>query len=137
MAELTQIIETFEFLDDWDDRYAYITELGEQLPDMPAAEMVDANLVHGCMSKVWVTARLSETASGTVEFHATSDTSIIKGLVAILLSIFADKTPEQVQNADVDKLFKRLGIFDHLSPNRHFGVYAMEQKFKTLAEGLQ
>ncbi|MCB1877651.1 MAG: SufE family protein [Chromatiales bacterium] len=134
--QIDRIVETFEFFEDWDDRYNYMAELGQKLPAFPEADHLDDNKVHGCVSQVWITVRSQEQGGKVVlQFQGDSDTAIIKGIVAILLSIYSGKTAEQALEVDVDAIFERLGIFDHLSPNRHVGVYAMVEKFRALAGG--
>ena len=134
--QIDRIVETFEFFEDWDDRYNYMAELGQKLPAFPEADHLDDNKVHGCVSQVWITVRSQEQGCKVVlQFQGDSDTAIIKGIVAILLSIYSGKTAEQALEVDVDAIFERLGIFDHLSPNRHVGVYAMVEKFRALAGG--
>lgn len=135
MAELPTIDDiraTFELLYEWDDRYRYVIELGEQLPPMDPVLQSDANRVHGCVSKVWIIARAAP-GSDVLEFSGDSDASIVKGLVAILASLYSGKTPDEIARVDADRLFSELGLYDHLSPTRHVGVYAMVEKIKSIA----
>ncbi len=117
------ILDAFSFLQDWESRYEFIADLGKRLPDMDADLKTDENRVHGCMSLVWIKAALD--ADGKVVIHGDSDASTIKGLVAILVSIYRDCTPGEILAIDPDQRFDELGLFDHLSPTRHVGVYAM------------
>lgn len=135
--QLERIVETFEFFQDWEDRYNYMAELGQKMPAFPEADRIDANKVQGCVSQVWITVRAENGPKPVLHFAGDSDTSIIKGIVAILLSIYSGKTAKQALEVDVDAIFERLGIFEHLSPNRHVGVYAMVEKFRDLAGGEQ
>jgi len=137
MASLDDIVETFELLGDWDQRYQYLTELGENLPAMPEALKTDDNKVRGCMSQVWVCAYRAEDAPGLVRFHGDCDTSIIKGVLAILIRLSAGKTVEEIEQLDVDELFTRLNLDEHLSPNRHIGVYAIVELMKQQARNLE
>jgi cysteine desulfuration protein SufE len=130
---IEDLTEAFELLSDWDDRYSYISDLGEKLPPLPEADRVDANLVHGCMTRVWITGRPTDGEPFTMSYRADAEGPIIKGLVAVLLTLFADKTPAQVLGADADALIDGLGLEEHLSPNRHVGMYAMVDKIRAIA----
>jgi cysteine desulfuration protein SufE len=133
--QLERIIQTFEFLQDWESRYQFLIELGGKLDALQEADKIEDNRVHGCMSKVWIVARPSETHPGAIELRGDSDASTVKGLVALIVALYSDKTPEQILAADADELFHRLGLFDHLSPTRHVGVYAMVEFVRNLARG--
>ena len=134
METLERIIETFEFFEDWEDRYRYLEELGERLSAFPEGLKTPEHLVHGCVSQVWVVAEPQPGSQPTVlRFRGDSDTPIIKGILAILLAMYDGRTPEEALALEPDELFQRLGIYEHLSPNRHVGVYAMVEKFRNLA----
>ena len=137
MASLDDIVEIFELLGDWDQRYQYLTELGEKLPAMPAELRTEDNKVRGCMSQVWVCAYRDEDSPGLVRFHGDCDTSIIKGVLAVLIQLSAGKTVEEIEQLDVDELFTRLNLDEHLSPNRHIGVYAIVELMKQQVRNLQ
>jgi len=137
MASLDDIVDIFELLGDWDQRYQYLTELGEKLPAMPAELRTEDNKVRGCMSQVWVCAYRDEDAPSLVRFHGDCDTSIIKGVLAVLIQLSADKTVEEIEQLDVDELFTRLDLAEHLSPNRHIGVYAIVELMKQQARNLE
>lgn len=131
---LDDLLETFELLgDDWEERYRTIIALGRELPEMPAAEKVEANRVQGCQSTVWLTAHDSPTRSGALEFHADSDAHIVKGLVALLLLACSGKTPREILAFDGPALFARLGLDKHLSPTRSNGLVAMLKKIRAFA----
>jgi len=136
MASLDDIVDIFELLGDWDQRYQYLTELGEKLPAMPAELRTEDNKVRGCMSQVWVCAHRDEDAPSLVRFHGDCDTSIIKGVLAVLIQLSADKTVEEIEQLDVDELFTCLDLAEHLSPNRHIGVYAIVELMKQQARSL-
>ncbi|MCG6942019.1 MAG: SufE family protein [Thiohalocapsa sp.] len=131
--EIQDIVETFELLGDWDQRYEYLVELGEQLPPMDPALKVDANRVMECMSTVHV---MPEPLNGgpRLRFQGDCDTAIIKGVVALLVQVFSGKTPAEIEATDVDDLFTGLQLEEHLSPNRHVGVYAIVNKMKGQAK---
>ena len=136
MTEIDEIASDFEFLEDWEQRYQYLTELGEALPPMPEAEKIDANRVKACMSKVWVKPHWHVQELGKVVFNGDCDTAIIKGVVALLVQLFSGKTPAAILAMDVDDLFERLQLAENLSPNRHVGVYAIVDVMKGQVENL-
>ncbi len=118
------VLEAFQFLDDWESRYQFIEDLAKKLPEMDSCYKTDENRVHGCMSLVWLKA-LQPIDSQEIVFQGDSDASTIKGIVAILLSIYAGKTAREILALDEDQKFDELKLFDHLSPTRHVGVYAI------------
>ena len=128
--QLNDIAENFELLGDWDQRYLYLTELGESLPEMPENLKTDENKVKGCMSEVWVSAYRDENDPSLVRFHGDCDTSIIKGVLAVLIQLTSGKTMQAIEQLDVDELFEKLDLDEHLSPNRHIGVYAIVELMK-------
>ena len=107
-----RVVDAFEFLQDWDARYHFITELGEKLPSYPEEERIDLYLVPECMSTVYI--RAIRDTQGLFTFHGDCDTSTVKGVVAILLAMFAGKTAREIEGFDADVEFKKLGLFDHL-----------------------
>ena len=133
MITLDEIADTFELLGDWEQRYAYFIELGEQIPEMPEAEKTDDNKVKGCMSQVWICAHKT---NGSITFNGDCDTSIIKGVLALLLELTSGKTVDEVEQLDVDEFFERLNLHEHLSPNRHFGIYSIVELMKKQAREL-
>ena len=130
MTNLDEIVDTFEFLDDWDQRYEYLVEMGEQLPTMPEHLKTEDNRVKACMSKVWIFMHEEE---GGIHIQGDCDTSVIKGVLALLINLCQGKTAQQIQQIDMDEIFQRLNLEDHLSPNRHVGVYAMFELMKQQA----
>lgn len=133
---LDDLVDVFELLGDWEQRYNYLIELGEKLPDMPEHMMVKKNNVKGCMSKVYVCAYRDEKNTQLFQYHGYCDTSIIRGVLAVLINLAEGKTAESIEQMDVDKIFEQLRLDKHLSPNRHVGVYAivalMKQQVHTL-----
>lgn len=136
MMELDDIVEIFEMLGDWDQRYQYLTELGEKLPAMPGALKTEANKVKGCMSQVWVSAWRDTVDPQRINFYGDCDTSIIKGVLAVLIQLCSGKTIAAIEQLDVDEVFARLNLDENLSPNRHVGVYAMVVLMKQQARAL-
>lgn len=128
---LEELVENFEFLDDWTERYRYIIELGRELPALDASQRTDANLVRGCQSQVWLV-REPGGDGEPVRFQADSDAHIVRGLVRVLLIAFDGKTPEQIAAVDHEGLFASLGLAQHLSPSRTNGLYAMVQRIRDL-----
>ena len=125
MSGLDDIVEIFEMLGDWDQRYQYLTELGEKLPPMPEALKTEKNQVKGCMSHVWVSAWRDKADSNRIHYYGDCDTSIIKGVLAVLIQLCDNKTIDAIERLDVDEIFARLSLDENLSPNRHVGVYAI------------
>ncbi|MEQ8320894.1 MAG: SufE family protein [Rhodospirillales bacterium] len=118
-----ELIEEFQFLDDWMDRYKHIIDLGKQLPPFPEEWMNDVYKVRGCQSQVWLK---PETTDGRLVFHAASDAAIVSGLIAILLRIYSDRTPEEIL-ATPPNFIEGIGLNEHLSPSRSNGLHAMVQ----------
>ncbi len=124
---MEQIIEDFSMFDDWNDRYAYIVDLGRKLPSLEDRDKTDGNKVQGCTSNVWL---LCNVKDGKYYFHADSDAHIVKGLVAILLKIYSDRSKDEINNIDIHNLFNKLGLEQHLSPSRSNGFFAIVKKIK-------
>ena len=137
MGKLDDIVDIFELLDDWDQRYQYLTELGERLPPMPEVLKTEDNKVKGCMSQVWISAYRDPEDPKRTRFHGDCDTSIIKGVLALLIQLIGGGTRKEIEALDVDELFSRLSLDEHLSPNRHLGVYAIVELMKAQAQRLQ
>ncbi len=127
------LADAFELLSEWEDRYAYISDLGSQLEHLDAVDKIEDNLVHGCMTRVWITGAPAGGGSPIMHYRADAEGPIIKGLVAMLLMIFRNKTAQEVLATNADELIDRLGLEEHLSPNRHVGMYAMVDKIKGIA----
>ena len=132
LADIDEIVSTFQFFDNWEDRYRFLIELGEQLSPLDPAYQTEFNRVTGCVSKVWIVAEPGR-EPGTLAFHGDSDAAIVKGLVAVLASLYSDKSVQEIPEIDADEVFQRLRLYDHLSPTRHVGVYAMVEKIKAIA----
>ena len=139
MTGLADIVATFELLGDWDTRYQYLVELGEQLPPMPERERVEANRVKACMSRVWVHAWVDPSAPDRIRLGGDCDTGIIKGVLALLIQLADGSTVAEIDAIDMDEFFERLQLGEHLSPNRHVGVYAIVDlmKQKAAVAGMQ
>lgn len=129
-ATLDQLYEDFSLLTDWEDRYRHIIELGRNLPTLTESERTPPNKVEGCMSQVWLVAQRE---GGKIIFKADSDAHIVKGLIAILLMAYSNKTPEQIRAVNIEQVFDRLGLGQHLSPVRRNGFFAMVGRIRALA----
>jgi cysteine desulfuration protein SufE len=126
------LIEDFEFLEDWSARYAYLIELGEKLPALDERYRTEENRVKGCMSQVWVHAT-KRPDSRKINFTGDCDTTIIKGILAVLIELMSGLTAEEIDALDLEALFDALQLRENLSPSRHFGVYAIVELMKQQA----
>ncbi len=124
-----QLAEDFSFMEEWEDKYAFLIDLGKELPAFPAELKSDENLIRGCQSRVWLTASME---NGCVQFAADSDAFISKGLVALLVKIYHNQKPEDILNAKLD-LLERIGLHEHLSPNRSNGLASMLKQLRNFA----
>ncbi|AXQ27302.1 SufE family protein [Solimonas sp. K1W22B-7] len=131
--ELDELIETFEFLGDWEERYRYLIDLGRKLPPMPVEEHTEANKVRGCMSQVWFAHDLKPGSPPTLELRGDSDAHIVKGLIALLFTVVSGKTPQQVLDTDIGEIFTRLGLENHITMNRRNGFYSMVERIQNIA----
>lgn len=132
-SKFDEIVEAFQFISDWETRYQFLVQLGEELPKLDPIYQVDENLVRGCMSKVWIAAEPDEADPCILNFVGDCDTATIKGIVAVLIALYSGNTVQAVLDIDADQVFEKLGLYDHLSPNRHVGVYAIVEKIKQCA----
>ena len=129
-----EIIEEFSGLTDWMDRYAYIIDLGNTLPDYPDNLKTPANLIEGCQSRVWINATKND--NGTIHFDADSDALIVKGIVALLMRVLNDRTPDELLNADL-YFIDKIGLKEHLSPTRSNGLVAMVKQINNYARAFK
>jgi cysteine desulfuration protein SufE len=120
---IEELAENFTALDDWEDRYKYLIDLGNTLPPMDESLKTEAVKVRGCMSQVWMV--LSWDKEGKLKLLADSDAQIVRGLIAVLSALFSGKTAEEAAYIDVEKDFQRLGLDQHMSPNRRNGFFSM------------
>lgn len=132
---IDEIMADFELLDDWEDRYRYIIELGRKLPPMPDADHNEKNKVRGCASQVWLTTEID--AGGgekTLHFVGDSDALIVRGLVAIALTLFDGKPAKEIRNLDAEAVFDKLELREHLTAQRSNGLRALVNRIKSEAE---
>ena len=123
------LIEDFSFFEDWTQKYEYMIELSKTLDKMDNSLKNDTNLIKGCQSKVWLNA---EFKNGKINFQADSEAIITKGIIAILLMVFNDKKPDQIIKSDIS-FIEKIGLKEHLSPNRANGLYSMIKQIKFYA----
>ncbi|WP_417384729.1 SufE family protein [Gimesia sp.] len=135
MITIDELIEEFGFLNDWEERCDFLIDLGFELPAMPESEKTEANRVHGCQSMVWLTTELKNTEGQNVlHINADSDALIVKGLIAVLLAIYNDKTPEEILNTDVRQYFSQLQLDKYLSSQRKNGLFGMVERVQSEAK---
>ncbi len=132
-SAIDELVDNFALFDDWEERYRYLIDLGGQLPEMDEALKTPASKVQGCMSQVWMVAGWN--AQGGLTLLADSDAQIVRGLIAVLVAAFAGKTREEILATDIDAIFKRLGLDQHLSPNRRNGFLSMVERVQQFATG--
>ena len=133
LPTIERITQNFEVLDDWQDRYRYIIELGRILPPLGPDAKIDENRVHGCASQVWLVCRECPMRPACLSFEADSDAHIVRGLIAILLAVFDGKSIDEIVALDPKPLFEKLGLASHLSVSRANGFASMTQRIKALA----
>ena len=130
---IDDIRENFELLEDWDDRYRYVIELGRTLEPMPEAEHSAANKVQGCASQVWLSKKLERSNAGEalLKYLGDSDAHIVRGLIAILFSIFSGKPAKDILSTDALSLFEQMGLREHLTPQRSNGFRSMVERIRS------
>jgi cysteine desulfuration protein SufE len=133
MSTIDDIRENFALLDDWDDRYRYVIELGRTLDPMPGTEHSAANKVQGCVSQVWLAKRVERSGGGepVLKYRGDSDAHIVRGLIAILLTLFSGHTPQQILATDAIAVFDEFGFREHLTPQRSNGLRAMVERIRS------
>ena len=130
---IDEITETFDFMDDWEDRYRYLIELGRELPELSDAEMTDQYKVRGCQSQVWLVPSLVD---GKLMLRGNSDAHIVKGLVALMMVIYSGKSPADIVKTDALAILGSLGLKDHLSPMRANGLFSMVERIGDIARAM-
>ncbi len=132
MTDFDTIQEDFASLDEWEDRYRYVIELGHDLEPLPEESHNDKTKVRGCVSQVWLDKDLRKNASGETVLHyrGDSDSHLVRGLIAITLALFSDQTPKRILDTDAMATFRSLGLEQHLTPQRSNGVRAMIDRIR-------
>ena len=126
---IEEIRDNFALLDEWDDRYRYVIELGRTLEPMPEAERSSENKVQGCVSQVWLSKRMDRSA--VLKYRGDSDAHIVRGLIAILLTVYSGRTPQEILATDATSVFDEFGFRDHLTPQRSNGLRAMVERIRS------
>lgn len=130
MQAFDDIVADFAFLDDWDERYKYLIDLGRSLPPYPEAARDDAHKVRGCASQVWLKAR---SEAGRLHFDGDSDAHIVKGLVALLIALHSGRTPKELLALDAEAALAPLDLAAHLTPQRSNGLASMVRRMRAIA----
>jgi cysteine desulfuration protein SufE len=133
MTTIDEIIENFSLLDEWDDRYRYVIELGRALAPLDERDRRDANKVQGCASQVWLATAVKPNGQGgpVLSFVGDSDAHIVRGLIAILFAIYSGKHARDIVSTDAVKIFEKLGLREHLTPQRSNGFRSMVERIKS------
>jgi len=133
--DIDKIVDNFALLDQWDDRYRYVIELGRALAPMPENAHVEANKVQGCASQVWLLTHVKSDGAGgpVLVFDGDSDAHIVRGLVAILIALYSGKSAQDILKIDAEALFARIGLRENLTPQRSNGLRSMVERVRTEA----
>jgi cysteine desulfuration protein SufE len=127
---LDELLDTFEFFDDWEDKYRFIIDLGKELPGLPDTDKTDAHLIRGCQSRVWLT---YESTDELLRFNMDSDAHIVRGLIAVVLIAIQNRSGAEIQRLDIEGIFGQLDLLAHLSVTRGNGLRAMVGRIKEVA----
>jgi cysteine desulfuration protein SufE len=131
MTTIDDIRDNFALLDDWDDRYRYVIELGRTLDPLPEAEHSAENKVQGCVSQVWLSKQLGRNGHAVVlNYRGDSDAHIVRGLIAILLTLYSGKNPQEILKTNAIEVFDEFGFRDHLTPQRSNGLRSMVERIR-------
>ncbi len=130
MASLDQILDDFAFLDEWEDRYRYVIELGKALPDLADDQKTSQNKVQGCASQVWLVSHIDGGPDPVMTFDGDSDAHIVRGLVAIVLAVYSGKRASEIAATDAIEIFDRIGLVEHLSSQRANGLKSMVKRIR-------
>ena len=132
--DFEELIDNLSFIDDWEERYRYIIELGRSLEPLSEAEHSDLNKVRGCASQVWLVSKTEDGVDPVLTFRGDSDAHIVKGLIALALAAFSGKHASEIVAFKPDSLFERTGLKGHLSPQRSNGLVSMIGRIKSEAQ---
>lgn len=134
MEDIADLIENFSVLDDWEDKYEYLIDLGEKLPPLDEKYKTDEWKVSGCQSQVWL---VPERQGEILTFKGDSDAVMVKGIIAVILAIYRNKSVQEIKKIEVDKIFAKLGLQEHLSLSRRNGMMSMVDKIKYYADKME
>lgn len=124
---IDELVDNFSFLDSWEDRYKYLIELGNQLPHLADEKKTNEWKVPGCQSQVWIIPHYN---GDSISFEGDSDAIIVRGIIAVVLLIFKDKPAQEILDIDVEEIFDKMGLREHITPNRRSGMLSMVDKIK-------
>jgi cysteine desulfuration protein SufE len=129
---VAEIVDNFDLMEEWDDRYRYLIELGRALPPFPEAARNDANKVRGCASQVWLSTSVKPNGSSgpVLSFEGDSDAHIVRGLIAVLFALYSGKAAKDILSTDAVALFEKLGLKEHLTPQRSNGFRSMVDRIR-------
>jgi cysteine desulfuration protein SufE len=126
-----EIVANFELLDDWEERYRYLIELGRMMPALPDEARIDANKVMGCASQVWLESRIERPdGEPSLQLRGDSDAHIVRGLIALLIAMLSGRPASEIAEADPQQTFRALGLAEHLTPQRSNGLRSMVERIK-------
>lgn len=134
MTDLETIRGDFALLDEWEDRYRYLIEIGEALPPFPEALQTDRHKVQGCVSQVWLVSDVEPGADPVIRFQGTSDAHIVRGLVAIILALYTGQPSSRILALDAEAVLREFGLVEHLTPQRANGLRSMIKRIRRDAE---
>ncbi|MBQ8481561.1 MAG: SufE family protein [Alphaproteobacteria bacterium] len=129
--DVNELIENFSFFEGWEEKYQYVIDLGRTLEPLDDSFKTETWKVKGCQSQVWLVPDFNKE---TIHFRGDSDAILVKGIIAVVLLIYNDKTPEQIKNIDVKEIFVKLGLEENLTPSRRNGMMSMVAKIKEYAD---
>lgn len=127
---IDDLVDNFSFLDSWEDKYKYLIELGNQLPHLSEDKKIEKWKVSGCQSQVWIVPHYE---ASLIYFEGDSDAIIVRGIIAVVLEIFKDKSAQNILDIDVEEIFDRIGLREHITSNRRSGMLSMVDKIKFYA----
>ncbi|NVP54151.1 SufE family protein [Mycoplana rhizolycopersici] len=130
MTDLAQIIDDFAFLDEWEDRYRYVIELGKALPELSEDKRTSENKVQGCASQVWLVTHSDGGGDPVLTFEGDSDAHIVRGLVAIVMAVYSGKHASEIARTDALEVFNKIGLVEHLSSQRANGLRSMVRRIR-------
>ncbi|MGE0279964.1 MAG: SufE family protein [Rhizobiaceae bacterium] len=136
MTSIETIRDDFSLLEEWEDKYRYVIELGEQLPPFPESARDERHRVHGCVSRVWLIADVGEGSDPRIELEGDSDAHIVRGLVAIMLALYSGRRASEIESIDAEETLRALGLDEHLTPQRANGLRSMIKRIKQEARAV-
>ncbi|WP_417477415.1 SufE family protein [Maricaulis sp.] len=131
-TEIEELVEEFDLLDDWEQRYRYLIDMGKALPPLPDEQRTETSRVQGCVSQVWLIVEPAD--DNSLVFHADSDAHIVRGLAALLLRLYSGRSREDILSVDAREVLARIGLSEHLSPQRSNGLASMIGRIRAAAE---